>query len=250
MARRYDQGTTTFSPEGRLFQVEYATEAISHAGSALGILATDGIVLAAEKKQTSKLLEPSISSEKMYSIDDHIACAVAGMTSDANILINRARLIAQRYTYTYQEPIAVENLVQQICDTKQGYTQYGGLRPFGVSFLYAGWDKIYGYQLYQSEPSGIYGGWKAFAIGANNQTAQSIMKTDWKPDFVVKDAINLAIKVMSKTMDSTSLTAEKLDIGVLTRDKKGRPYFREIPAKELDPVLQEYKKNAPVEEEQ
>ena len=84
-----------------------------------------------------------------------------------------------------------------------------GLRPFGVSFLYAGWDKIHGYQLYQSVPSGIYGGWKAFAIGANNQTAQSIMKTDWRTDFVVKDAINLAIKVMSKTMDSTSLTAER-----------------------------------------
>jgi len=140
MARRYDSRTTTFSPEGRLYQVEYAMEAISHAGICVGILAKDGIVLAVEKKITSKLLE-NISSEKMYKVDDHLACAVAGITADANILINYARLAAQRYTLTYQEPIPVEQLIINICDRKQGYTQFGGLRPFGVSFLWAGWDK-------------------------------------------------------------------------------------------------------------
>jgi 20S proteasome subunit alpha 3 len=113
----------------------------------------------------------------MYKLDDHIACAVAGITADANILISNARLNAQRYLYSYQEPVPVEYLVQQLCDLKQGYTQYGGLRPFGVSFLYGGWDKNYGYQLYHSDPSGNYGGWKAYAIGANNQSAQSMLRT-------------------------------------------------------------------------
>ena len=105
-ARRYDSRTTTFSPEGRLYQVEYAMEAISHAGICVGILAQNGIVLAVEKKITSKLLE-NISSEKMYKVDDHLACAVAGITADANILINYARLAAQRYTcllYTSPSP--------------------------------------------------------------------------------------------------------------------------------------------------
>lgn len=102
-------------------------EAIGHAGAAIGVTATDGIVLAAEKKLTSKLLEPAISSEKMYKIDDHIVCAVAGITSDANILIDRARVASQRYIYTYQEPIPVEYLVQQVCDVKQSYTQFGGM---------------------------------------------------------------------------------------------------------------------------
>jgi len=194
-------------------------------------------------------LEPAISSEKMYKLDDHIACAVAGITSDANILIEYARVSAQRYIYAYQEPIPIEYLVQQICDLKQGYTQYGGMRPFGVSFLYAGWDKNFGFQLYQSDPSGNYGGWQASAIGANNQAAQSILKTDWKPEFKIKDAVKLAIKVLSKTMDSTSLTADKLDFSTLTRDARGKVVWREIPDKDLEPLLLETIKENAVDKE-
>merc|ERR1712093_497617 len=211
MARRYDARTTIFSPEGRLYQVEYAMEAISHAGAAVGILGKDGVVLACEKKLASKLLEPGKRSEKMYRIDDHIACAVAGITADANILLNFSRLAAQRYLFAYQEPVPVEQLVQQVCDTKQGYTQYGGLRPFGVSFLWAGWDSNRGFQLFQSDPSGNYGGWKATAIGANNQAAQSILKQDYKDDITLKDAMKLAMKVLSKSMDSTTLSSEKVE---------------------------------------
>jgi len=237
MARRYDQRTTIFSPEGRLYQVEYAMEAISHAGSCIGVWSEQGIVLAAEKKQQTKLLEPSLSSEKMYKIDEHIACAVAGITADANILINHARVTAQRYLYTYQEQQPVEQLVQALCDLKQGYTQYGGLRPFGVSFLYAGWDKHYGFQLYKSDPSGNYGGWKAIAIGMNNQAAMSILKQEWKPEFTLYDAEKLAAKTLSKTMDSTALTAEKLDFAVLTQDSKGRVIFTDLPKAELESLL-------------
>ena len=100
----------------------------------------------------------------MYLIDEHAACAVAGITADANILINQVRLHAQRYWYNYQEPQPVEQLVQRLCDEKQAYTQYGGLRPFGVSMLYAGWDAIHGFQLYQSDPSGNYNGWKVGSL--------------------------------------------------------------------------------------
>ena len=124
----------------------------------------------------SKLLEPSKSPEKMYMVDEHVAVAVAGINADANILINQARLHAQRYRFTFQEPQPVEQLVQSLCDEKQAYTQYGGLRPFGVSMLYAGWDKTYGFQLYQSDPSGNYNGWKATCIGMNHQSATSLMK--------------------------------------------------------------------------
>mmetsp|Transcript_41525 Transcript_41525/g.88045 ORF Transcript_41525/g.88045 Transcript_41525/m.88045 type:complete len:96 (-) Transcript_41525:12-299(-) len=95
MARRYDSRTTTFSPEGRLYQVEYAMEAINNAGSTIGILSKDGVILAGEKKTTSKLLDQGRSSEKIYAVDDHVICAVAGVTADANILINRLRLSAQ-----------------------------------------------------------------------------------------------------------------------------------------------------------
>uniref|UniRef100_A0A7S3F9S0 Proteasome subunit beta n=1 Tax=Haptolina ericina TaxID=156174 RepID=A0A7S3F9S0_9EUKA len=192
-------------------------EAISHAGTAIGILASDGIVLAAEKKLTSKLLEPTKSSEKMYMIDEHVACAVAGITADANILINQARLHAQRYRFSYQEPQPVEQLVQRLCDEKQAYTQYGGLRPFGVSMLYAGWDETFGFQLYKSDPSGNYNGWKATCIGANSQAATSLMKQEYKGEIIaLSEALQLAIKVLTKTCDSTTLTPEKFDIATLT----------------------------------
>jgi len=212
MSRRYDSRTTIFSPEGRLYQVENAMEAIGNVGAAVGILAKDGIVLIGEKKVTSKLLMTSKSTEKMFKIDDHVACAVAGIMSNANILVNTARVQAQRYALAYQEPMPVEQLVQSLCDTKQGYTQFGGLRPFGVSFLFAGWDKNYGFQLYMSDPSENYGGWKAAAIGANNQAAQSMLKQDYKDDITREEAVDLVLKVLSKTMDTTSLTEEKLEL--------------------------------------
>ena len=136
-------------------------------------------------------------------------CAVAGMTADANILINFARDVAQRYLLTYNEDIPCEQLVRRLCDLKQGYTQRGGLRPFGVSFIYAGWDPQGQFQLYQSNPSGNYGGWKATSVGANNASAQSLLKQDYKEDCDLKEACGLAMKVLSKTMDSTKLSSEK-----------------------------------------
>ena len=136
-------------------------------------------------------------------------CAVAGMTADANILINYARQAAQRYLLTYNEDIPCEQLVRRLCDLKQGYTQHGGLRPFGVSFIYAGWDPQRQFQLYLSNPSGNYGGWKATSAGANNASASSLLKQDYKEDCTLTEACAMAVKVLSKTMDSTKLSSEK-----------------------------------------
>lgn len=111
---------------GRLYQVEYAMEAISHAGTCLGILATDGILLAAERRNTNKLLDEVFFSEKIYKLNDDMVCSVAGITSDANVLTNELRLIAQRYLLQYGESIPCEQLVSWLCDVKQAYTQYGG----------------------------------------------------------------------------------------------------------------------------
>lgn len=131
------------------------------------------------------------------------------MTADANILINYARQAAQRYLLTYNEDIPCEQLVRKLCDLKQGYTQHGGLRPFGVSFIYAGYDPHRQFQLYQSNPSGNYGGWKATSVGANNASAQSLLKQDYKEECDLQEACGLAVKVLSKTMDSTKLSSEK-----------------------------------------
>jgi len=237
MSRRYDGRTTTFSPEGRLYQVEYAMEAISHAGASLGILATNGIVLAAERKIVSKLLDNEKKSEKMYKLDDHICCSVAGITADANILIQYARVASQRYMYAYQENIPVENLVKEVCNIKQGYTQFGGQRPFGVSFLYAGYDKFYGFQLYHSDPSGNYGGWKATAIGQNNQNAQSLLKQEWKNTLTVNESLTLALKVMSKTMDNTILSTDKLEFSTLTLDENKEIVYHLLTNSEIETLI-------------
>jgi 20S proteasome subunit alpha 3 len=221
MARRYDSSTTTFSPEGRLHQVEYAIEAINNAGTCVGILAKDGIVMASERRITSGLLAPAKVSEKTYQLCNHASCNVAGLTADANILIDQARLRAGRYQYQYQEPIPVEQLVEYVCNYKQFYTQRGGLRPFGVAFLFAGYDEHHGFQLYQSDPSGNYSGWKATVIGANNQAGKSLLKTEYKtgdegeesiPD--LQEALKLAVKVLNKTMDGTTAAAasEKMEL--------------------------------------
>ncbi|KAF7491511.1 Proteasome subunit alpha type-4 [Sarcoptes scabiei] len=219
MARRYDSRTTIFSPEGRLYQVEYAMEAIQHAGTCLGILASDGIVLAAEKRNPNKLLDEIFVSEKIYKLHDDMACSVAGITSDANVLINELRLIAQRYLLQYGESIPCERIVSWLCDIKQAYTQYGGKRPFGVSILYMGWDEQYGFQLYQSDPSGNYSGWKATCIGNNSSAAVALLKQEYKVNETnLKQALQLTIKVLSKTLDTTKLTADKVEIVTLTRD--------------------------------
>lgn len=241
MSRRYDSRTTTFSPEGRLYQVEYAMEAINNAAAAVGLLTKDGIVMAAEKRANSKLLDKVTTSEKMYLIDDHIACAVAGLTADANILISNARRSAQQNRYRFQEPIAVEQLIRYLCDTKQVYTQYGGLRPFGVSFLYAGWDIHHGFQLYHSDPSGNYGGWKATAIGNNNQTAKDKLKTEYKDGMTLAEALALAVKVLAKTMDITP-EVERMEFSTLTRDEAtGKIEFRVLPDSEASAIIEQVK---------
>ncbi|AFZ81668.1 proteasome subunit alpha type, putative [Theileria equi strain WA] len=217
MSRRYDSRTTTFSPEGRLYQVEYALEAINNASLTIGVLCDHGVVLVADKPVSSKLLDPGKINEKLYKLDSHIFCAVAGLTADATVLINMCKLYAQRHRYSYGEAQDVEQHIIQICDLKQSYTQFGGLRPFGVSFLFAGWDSNLGFQLYHTDPSGNYSGWKATAIGMNSQSAQSILKQEWKNNLTLEDATKLAVKVLVKAMDSSSPQASKIEVGVLSK---------------------------------
>lgn len=248
MARRYDSSTTTFSPEGRLHQVEYAIEAINNAGTCVGILAKDGIVMASERRITSGLLAPAKTSEKTYQLCSHVSCNVAGLTADANILIDQARLRAGRYAYQYQEPIPVEQLVEHVCNYKQFYTQRGGLRPFGVAFLFAGYDEHYGFQLYQSDPSGNYSGWKATVIGANNQAGKSLLKAEYKiegeegeegsiPD--VEEALKLAVKVLNKTMDGTTAAAaaEKMELYTMTKNELGECFHHILNQEEASRVI-------------
>lgn len=219
-----------------MYQVEYAMEAISHAGTCLGILASDGIVIAAEKKNVHKLLDDTVLAEKIYRLSDNISCTVAGITADANILINHLRLSAAQYKLAYGEEMPVEQLVQDLCNQKQRYTQVGGKRPFGVSLLYAGWDRHYGYQLYQSDPSGNYTGWKATCIGNNHSAAVALLKQEYKSP-TLAEAKTLAMKVLSKTLD-VKLAPEKVEMSVLVH-RDGKTFLEELSHTEVSGLIKE-----------
>lgn len=214
-------------------------EAISHAGTCLGILAKDGVLLAAERRNTNKLLD-DVCSDKIYKLHGDAACSVAGITSDANVLTQQLRLTAERYHLLYQEPMPMEQLVCNLCDLKQRYTQVGGYRPFGVSLLYMGWDHRLGFQLYQSDPSGNYSGWKATCIGNNSMAAISMLKQDYNEDGISLDeALKLAVKVLSKSLDLQSLTSEKVEIAHLTR-KDDKTVIHILTSDEVDQLLKEH----------
>lgn len=237
MSGRYDQRTTTFSQEGRLLQVEYAVLAANQAGKGIGILGKNCVILAGEKKTSSKLLDQAKMPEKLFKIDDHISCVVAGLSSDANTLISRLRLQAQQYTYTYGVPIPVELMVSSLCDLKQEYTQFGGLRPFGVSFLFAGYDRHYGFQLYHTSPAGVYEGWRAKTIGSNGATEQEILKQEWKEDMSAQEVKELIAKVLVKTMDTTTPDPDKLEWATIEFDSEGKIQFRKLENPEVGELM-------------
>lgn len=200
-----------------------------------------GVVIAAEKKVTSKLLAKPKNSEKLYTIDDHIACAVAGLTADANVLVDYLRRVAASHRVQYGEAISMEDLIKRVCDLKQGYTQFGGQRPFGVSFLYAGYDAHNGFQLYRSDPSGNYGGWKATAIGANNQAASSLLKTEYAEDLELDALLELSVKVLTKTMDTTTPTADKMEFTVIRSTPEGALVQETIEESRVQKILDDIK---------
>ncbi|KRZ02573.1 Proteasome subunit alpha type-4 [Trichinella zimbabwensis] len=199
----------------RLYQVEYAMEAINHAGTCLSLISKEGIIMVAENRITNKLLDDEASQEKIYRLNSDIICSVAGITADANVLVAMLRQQAQKYRVQYGESIPVEFLVSGMCDYKQAYTQYGGKRPFGVSILYGGWDTHFGYQLYQSDPSGNYTGWKASCIGNNSQAAIPFLQQDYDYETATMDSIkNLAMKVMCRSLEA-KLTCERMEVATL-----------------------------------
>ncbi|MES1907410.1 MAG: hypothetical protein MHM6MM_000530 [Cercozoa sp. M6MM] len=251
MSRRYDSKTTTFSQDGRIYQVEYAMQAINEGKPVIGIVASDGVILAGEKMTTSKLLDDQTIADKLFRVADHCAVGIAGITSDARVLLEYAQRVALQHEFRFQESVPVEKIISVVGDYKQSYTQHGSRRPFGVSFVLAGYDSHYGFQLYQSDPSGNYGGWKATAIGRNCQQAMNILKTDYDVEEqpTLQQAQFLALKCLSKTMDTVSPTAEKVQMGVL-KLVEGRPTWRTLVADEVAKLIEDSKAQLEAEAEQ
>ncbi|MEW6329661.1 MAG: archaeal proteasome endopeptidase complex subunit alpha, partial [Candidatus Micrarchaeota archaeon] len=207
----YDRAITVFSPDGRLFQVEYAKEAVRRGATAVGVVCANGVVLAAYKNIVSELLV-SESMRKIFKIDDHMAATASGLVADARRLVDIARLEAQRHRMTYNEPMSVDAVARHLCDLMQIYTQYGGIRPFGVSLLIAGIDTEP--RLYEAEPSGALTGYKADAIGAGKKEAEEFFEKEYKEGMSMDDGIGLALRALRKTVEAKP-KPEAIDVSTI-----------------------------------
>ena len=199
----YDRAITVFSPDGRLFQVEYALETVNRGATIIGIACSEGIVLGAEEKIETKLQDANFTW-KLYEVDDHLGAAVVGLGSDARILIDQARIYAQSNRLMYDEAIDVEVITKRVGDIKQLYTQHAGVRPFGVSIIFGGVDKT-GNRLFSTDPSGSYRGYKAVAVGIGRETVENILKEEYREDMNLEDTTKLAVKCLVKALEARQL---------------------------------------------
>jgi len=198
----YDRAITVFSPDGRLFQVEYAMELVNRGATILGIQCSEGVVLGAE--ENIEILEEAEYSWKIFKVDEHVGAAIVGLSSDARILIDQARIYAQSNKLTYDEPIDVEVVTKRICDIQQMYTQHAGVRPFGVSIIFGGADKT-GNRVFGTHPSGTYRGYKATALGAGRETVLSILKEEYREEISLEENMKLAVKCLVKALEARQL---------------------------------------------
>lgn len=228
----YDSAITVFSPDGRLFQVEYAREAVKRGTTAVGIKAIDGAVLLVDKRVTSKLLEAE-SIEKIFQIDDHIGAATSGLVADARVIIDRARVEAQINRVTYDEPIGLEELSKKICDFKYAYTQSGGVRPFGTSLLIAGVDDSRA-RLFETDPSGALLEYKATAIGSRRNETIDFFEKKYTDDIKLEDAINLGLEALLSTAEAI-FNASTIEIGVIELSTRK---FRELTYPEVEKCVE------------
>lgn len=230
----YDRAITVFSPDGRLFQVEYAREAVKRGTTTVGLKFKDGVALIVDKRIASRLID-SKSIEKIFQIDEQIGCATSGLVSDARVLVDYARVIAQINKVTYDEKISIEHLVKRICDFKQNYTQYGGVRPFGTALLVAGVDEQ-GCHLYETDPSGALVSYKAGSIGAGRNTVMDIFEEEYEDDMDMDSAIQLSLKALKKATEE-ELNVKAIEIGLVKIGEK----FRRLGEKEVERLVAEVK---------
>ena len=226
----YDGASTIFSPDGRLFQVEYARKAIDKGTPTVGLKYKDGVILFVYKHVDSQLVRMQ-SLEKIFQIDDHIACAASGLVADARHLVELARDEAQMNKVMYDEQITVKTLVETVCDYKHLFTQFDGVRPFGVSLIVAGIDGR-GKQLFLTDPSGAAVGYKAVCEGEDSEKAMAFFKNKYIPDLALNDALDLGVEALHKVAKK-KMQPDFLEIAVIDNKKK----FYNLSTKEIKSLM-------------
>ncbi|OIW11676.1 hypothetical protein TanjilG_18203 [Lupinus angustifolius] len=248
---QYSFSLTTFSPSGKLVQIEHALTAVGSGQTSLGIkvageqrlsfdefvllivdFAANGVVIATEKKLPSILVDEA-SVQKIQLLTPNIGVVYSGMGPDFRVLVRKSRKQAVQYQQLYQEPIPVTQLVREVAAVMQEFTQSGGVRPFGVSLLVAGFDDK-GPQLYQVDPSGSYFSWKASAMGKNVSNAKTFLEKRYTDDMELDDAVHTAILTLKEGFEG-QISGKNIEIGIIGADKK----FRVLTPAEIDDYLGE-----------
>ncbi|NUN11609.1 archaeal proteasome endopeptidase complex subunit alpha [Candidatus Micrarchaeota archaeon] len=211
----YDRAITVFSPDGRLFQVEYAREAVKTGATSIGCVTKDGVVFLAQKRISSVLMVGD-SHEKIFQLDQHVAAASSGLVADARKLVDFARSEAQKHRLVYDEAIDIEDLAKKIGDHIQVFTQYAGVRPYGVSLLVGGANGS-AYRLFESDPSGALFEYKATAIGSGKKAVEEFFEKEYQDKLSLDEGIKLCFKALKKVTED-KLSADAIDLAVAGKD--------------------------------
>jgi len=193
-SRGYDMTPTMYSPDGRIYQVEYAIETVKRGTLAIGIKSKDGVIIAVEEKP--RTLQVTEVTQKIFQVDEHIGVAAAGYIPDARVQVDNARFFSQSSKLTYDEPVSVEMVAKHLADQCHQFTQYSGVRPYGVALIIAGVDEKGG-TIYVTDPSGTYVSYAAVAIGAGSEDVTNFLEKNYKTDISQGDAAALAIAAIN-----------------------------------------------------
>ena len=201
-SRGYDMTPTMYSPDGRIYQVEYAIETVKRGAIAIGLQSKDGIVIAVEEK--SRDLQVEDITQKIFQVDEHIGIAAAGYIPDARILVDSARFFSQSNKLTYDESVEIETVAKHLADQSHQFTQYSGVRPFGVALIIGGVDRK-GARIFVTDPSGTYVPYAAVAIGGNSDEVTDFLEKNYKEGISIDDAISLAISAINLKSDEKGI---------------------------------------------
>eukprot|EP01059_Diplonema_ambulator_P028796 TRINITY_DN47749_c0_g1_i1.p1 TRINITY_DN47749_c0_g1~~TRINITY_DN47749_c0_g1_i1.p1 ORF type:complete len:250 (+),score=76.82 TRINITY_DN47749_c0_g1_i1:51-752(+) len=226
----YAFSLTTFSPQGKLIQIEYAMQTVNKGGTALGIKAKDGICIATEKR--TQPLQDTGAVQKIQMIDEHVGAVHAGIFGDARVLFTQARRFCQVYRSEYGQPMPIGQLVRKLADIMQEYTQSNGVRPFGCSLLIAGADSA-GNHLYQVDPSGLFITWKATSIGSGSTNAKVYLEKRYSAEMEVEDATHTAIRTLKEGFDG-KMDSQNIELAKVENGK-----FTILPPSDIEEYLQE-----------
>jgi len=216
-AMGYDRTATMFSPEGHLLQVEYAEKTVRLGSSSIGMVCSDGVFILADKRVDDKLIVGK-SASKIHEIDSHIIASVAGIMSDARVLIEKAQILSQQHRVTYDSPIEPELVIKEISNIKQQFSQYGGARPFGVSMMLAGINNKKP-ELYTSDVTGNYFGYKANAIGEGDEKIKEKLRERYSDSLTIKKGVKIALDIF-KEVQADKFNMAKFEVILIKNDSE------------------------------